>query len=57
MLTQTANRIRGGYQPIQEEEEEEGEESEAPEEGELHAEQNTVDTEEDSVIIVLFLLW
>ena len=47
-LTQRANRIGGGYRPIQEEEENE---PEAPEEGELQAEQNTVDTEEDSVIM------
>ena len=46
-LTQRANRIGGGYRPIQEEEDE----PEAPEEGELQAEQNTVDTEEDSVIM------
>ena len=46
-LTQRANRIGGGYRPIQEEENE----PEAPEEGELQAEQNTVDTEEDSVIM------
>ena len=53
-LTQRANRIGGGYRPTQEEEEEEKEEeeeSEAPEEGEAQAEQNTVDTEEDSVIM------
>ena len=48
-LTQRANRIGGGYRPIQVEEEEE--EPEAPKEGELQAEQNTVDTEEDSVIM------
>ena len=42
-LTQRANRMGGGYRPIQEEEEEE--EPEAPEEGEVQAEQNTVDTE------------
>ena len=47
-LTQRANRIGGGYRPIQEEEEDE---PEAPEEGELQAEQNTVAIEEDSVII------
>ena len=47
-LTQRANRIGGGYRPIQVEEEEE---PEAPDEGELQAEQNTVDTEEDSVIM------
>ena len=47
-LTQRANRIGGGYRPIQEEEEDE---PEAPEEGELQTEQNTVDTEEDSVIM------
>ena len=46
-LTQRANRIGGGYQPIQEEEDE----PEAPEEGELQAEQNTVDTKEDNVIM------
>ena len=45
-LTERANRIGGGYRPIQVEEE-----SEAPEEGELQPEQNTVDTEEDSVIM------
>ena len=52
-LTQKANRISGGYRPIQVEEgeEEEEEEPEAPEEGELQAEQNTVNTEEDSVIM------
>ena len=43
-LTQRANRIGGEYRPIQAEEEE----PEAPEEGKLQAEQNTVDTEEDS---------
>ena len=48
-LTQRPNRINGGYRPIKVEEEEE--EPEAPEEGELQAEQNTVDTEEDSVIM------
>ena len=48
-LTQRANRISGGYRPIQDEEEED--EPEAPEEGELQAEQNTVDTKEDSVIV------
>ena len=47
-LTQRANRIGGGYRPIQVEEEEE---PEAPEEGELPAEQHTVDTKEDSVIM------
>ena len=47
-LTQRGNRIGGGYRPIQVEEEEE---PEAPEEGELQAEQNTVDTKEDSVIM------
>ena len=47
-LTQRANRIGGGYRSIQEEEEDE---PEAPEEGELQAEQNTMDTEEDSVIM------
>ena len=52
-LTQRAYRIGGGYRPIQEEEveEEEEEDPEAPEEGEVQAEQNTVDTEEDSVIM------
>ena len=49
-LTQRANRIGGGYRPIQEEEEEE-DEPEVPEEGELQVEQDTVDTEEDSVIM------
>ena len=44
-LTQRANRISGGYRPIQEDE------PEAPREGELQIEQNTVDTEEDSVIM------
>ena len=48
-LRQRANRIGSGYRPIQEEEEEE--EPEAPEEGEVEAEQNTVDTEEDNVIM------
>ena len=48
-LTQRANQIGGGYLPMQAEEEEE--EPEAPEEGELQAEQTTVDTEEDSVIM------
>ena len=48
-VTQRTHRISGGYRPIQDEEEEE--EPEAPEKGELQAEQNTVDTEEDSVII------
>ena len=48
-LTQRPDRFGGGYRPIQVEEEEE-EEPEAPEERELQAEQNTVDTEEDSVI-------
>ena len=47
-LTQRAHRIGGGYRPLQPEEEEE---QEAPEEGELQTEQNTVDTEEDSVIM------
>ena len=47
-LTQRANRIGGGYRRIQEEEEDE---PEAAEEGELQTEQNTVDTEEDSVIM------
>ena len=46
-LTQRANRIGGGYRPIQEGEEDE---PEAPEEGELQIEQNTVDTD-DSVIM------
>ena len=55
-LTQRDNRIGGGYRPIheqekEEEEEEEEEEPEAPEEGEVQAEQNTIDTEEDSVIM------
>ena len=52
-LTQRAHRISGGYRPQQPEEEEEVEEEEpeAPEEGELQTEQNTVDTEEDSVIM------
>ena len=50
-LTQKANRISGEYRPIQVEEEED-EEPEAPEEGELQAEQNTVDTEKDSVIML-----
>ena len=51
-LTQRASRIVGGYRPIQaDEEEEEEEEPEAPEEGELQAEQNSVDTEEDSVVM------
>ena len=49
-LTQRANRIGGGYRPIQVEEEGE-EEPEALKERELQAEQNTVDTEEDSVIM------
>ena len=49
-LTQRANRIGRGYRPIKVEEEEE-EEPEAPGEGELQAEQNTVDTEEDNVIM------
>ena len=47
-LTQRAHRIGGGYRPLQPEEEEE---PEAPEEGELQTEQNTVDIEEDSVIM------
>ena len=47
-LTQRANRIGGRYRPIQEEDEDE---PEATEEGELQIEQNTVDTEEDSVIM------
>ena len=46
-LTQRYNRIGGGYRPIQEEENE----PEAPEEGELQTEQNTADTDEDSVIM------
>ena len=50
-LTQRAHRIGGEYRPLQPEEEEEEEEPEAPEEGELQTEQNTVDTEEDSVIM------
>ena len=50
-LTQRAHRIGGGYRPLQPEEEEEEEEPEAPEEGELQTDQNTVDTEEDSVIM------
>ena len=51
-LTQRAHRIGGGYRPLQPEEEEEEEEvPEAPEEGELQTVQNTVDTEEDSVIM------
>ena len=41
-LTQRANRIGGGYRPFQEKEEDE---PEAPKEGELQTEQNTVDTE------------
>ena len=49
-LTRRAHRIGGGYRPLQPEEEEE-EEPEAPEEGELQTERNTVDTEEDSVIM------
>ena len=48
-LTQKANRIGSGYRQFKEEEEEE--EPAAPEEGEPQAEQNTVDTEEDSVIM------
>ena len=48
-LTQSTNRIGGRYRPIQDEEEEE--EPDAPEDGEMQAEQNTVDTEEDSVIM------
>ena len=47
-LTQRANRIGGGYRPLQEEEENE---PEVPEEGELQAEQNTVDAKKDSVIM------
>ena len=47
-LTQRAHRIGGGYRPLQPEEDEE---PEAPEEGELQTEQNTVNTEEDSVIM------
>ena len=46
-LTQRAHRIGGGNRPLQPEEEEE---PEAPE-GELQNEQNTVDTEEDIVIM------
>ena len=49
-LTQRAHRIGGGYRPLRAEEEEE-EEPEAPEEGELQTEQNTVNTEEDSVVM------
>ena len=49
-LTQRAHGIGGGYRSLQPEEVEE-EEPEAPEEGELQTEQNTVDTEEDSVIM------
>ena len=49
-LTQRANLIGGGYRPIQEEEEDEPEAPE-PEERELQIEQNTVDTEGDSVIM------
>ena len=45
-LTQRANRLGGGSRPIQDEEEKEPEVQE-----ELQAEQNTVDTEEDSVIM------
>ena len=48
-LIHRANRIVGGYQPIEIIEEEE--EPEAPEEGDLQADQNTVVTEEDSVIM------
>ena len=50
-LTHRANRICGGYQPIKIIEEEE-EEPDASEEGEVQADQNTVDTEEDSVIMM-----
>ena len=48
-LTPRANRIGGGYQTI--EIIDEGAEPEAPEEREVEADQNTVDTEEDSVIM------
>ena len=48
-LIHRANRIGGGYQPMEIIEEEE--EPEAPEEGDLQADQNTVVTEEDSVIM------
>ena len=47
-LTHRANRIGGGYRPIQVEEEEK---PEAPEGGELQAERNKVYTAEDSVIM------
>ena len=47
-LIHRANRIGGGYQPIEIIEEEE---PEAPEEGDFQADQNTVVTEEDSVIM------
>ena len=49
-LTQRAHRNGGGYRPLQPEGEKD-EEPEAPEEGELQTEQNTVDTDEDSVIM------
>ena len=48
-LTHRANRIGGGYQPIENIEEEE--EPEAPEEGEVEHDQNIMDTEDDSVIM------
>ena len=48
-LTQRANRNGGGYRPTQDEEDEEV--PKAPEEGELQVKQNTVDTEEESVIL------
>ena len=50
-FTRRTNRIGGDYRPIQNEEDEEEEEPDATEEGELQPEQNTVDTEEDSVIM------
>ena len=40
------NQIGGGYQPIENVEEE----PQAPEEGEVQTDQNTLDTEEDNVI-------
>ena len=49
-LTHRANRISGGYQPIEIIEEED--EPEPLKEGEVQADQNTVDTEEDSVILL-----
>ena len=49
-LTHRANRIGGGYQPIEIIEDEE-EDPEALEEGEVQADQKTVDTEEDSFIM------